>query len=442
MRSYPLWCLSLSCVLAPLAAPAAAEGASYALMPVRGPRGSAPKDVERAILDRLETRGDEGRLGEPRPGERGLSVRIRRRGRVFVAELRLEGAGASGAPNRRFATYHPRRGVSSAIAVLLDRLLDEQGSDAEPELDPEGAAELPAGDEAPEDPPEADPASVAPSREVEPPTSGTAAVDAPPDPTEPSASDRALGLELALRLGTQLLTRYTLSVDAVPTALAYRSGPLFLLSPALRFSPSSVPVWLDLTGDFASVGFTLATEPPLTPEVAGGAFLGLALSAGWAFELGSGISLAPAIGLRLERLGVEEQGVVIEGPGGDAMTEPFDVVLSSLAVVPTLGAVAQVELGGALTLRAGAHFRWIAAYAESPTRSGEGAGGLGLQLGLEASWAVVSWLAVELGLRYQYSAVGFSGAGTRAPFANDPPIVEASAQYEDLKLGLGPVVRF
>lgn len=427
-----------------------AEAASYALMPVSGPKGSAPKVVERAILDRLETRGDEGHLGPPRPGERGLSVSIKKRGRVYVARLSLSPPGGGAPVAHRVATYHPRRGVSSAIAVLLDRLLDVAGSDPEPTEDPalpedlevpEG--ELPEAEEAAESYVEEATSASEEASEAEVEASDAAEPVSAEAETGAGASDpEALGLELGLGIGTQVLTRYTLSVDSAPTALAYRSGALFLLHPSLRFRRPGTPLWLSLQGDFASVGFTLATDPPLVPEVASGAFLGLGLSAGWAFSLGSRFSLSPALGLRIERLGVEEQAVLLPGEQEPPETQPFDVVLSSFAFVPTLGAVGRLELTTALTVSAEAHLRWVAAYAESPSSSGDAGGGVGLQLGLSGSWAVLSWLSFELVLRYQYSALSFQGVASRAPFANDPPLVDSSVQFEDLKLSLGPVLRF
>lgn len=427
--------------------PGAADAAAYALAPVRGPKGSAPREVERAILDRLETRGDEAHLGDPRPGERQLAVKIKKRGRVFNVELSLTESSGGAPTARRVGTYHPRRGVSSSIAVLLDRLLDglaeptevgdeESDEASEPETEApeaESDAELVSSEEdAPADDAEA---HVEEAASTPPPVSAET-----PHESAPAKGGR-LGLEIGLGLGTQLLTRYTVSVDGSPTALAYRASPLFLIAPSLRFQAPDGPIWIALRGELAQVGFEPSTQPPLTPEVARGAFLGLGLEAGWTFELGSGLSLAPLAALRLERLGVDEQSALLPGPGGEPMPVASDVVLSALAVVPELGVLGRYAATAALSFTLEARLRLLASYSESPTNTGAAGPGFGVAFGGGLGYLLTDWLLVELQVRYQYSAVSFSGAATRVPFAEGPPLVDASLAYEDLKLSLGPVLR-
>jgi hypothetical protein len=116
-------------------------------------------------------------------------------------------------------------------------------------------------------------------------------------------------------------------------------------------------------------------------------------------------------------------------------------VLSSFAVVPELGLRGRYVFVPGFEASILAGLRIVASYAESPTDSGAASPGLGLAVGGGLGWSILDWLSLELQLRYQYSSVSFSGTATRQRFANDPPLVETSVAYEDLKLSLGPVLR-
>lgn len=410
-----------------------AEAGSFALAPVRGPKGAAPREVERAILDRFEARGDEAHLGDPRPGEHVLSVDIEKRGRVYVAQLSLSRPGEPTPVARRSATYHPRRGVSSTLAVLLDRLLDRTSAATEAGEEEAEASASPEETTREGEPPEVPPEEVE-DVEVEAPGLRVAA--------EAESETSRWSVELGVGLGTQMLSRYTLSVAEGPTALAYGTSPLFLISPIVRVRLSGIPLWFLLQGDIAPVGFLLSTDPPLTPEVASGAFLGLGFRAGWVFELVGSFTLAPVLGLRVESLGVDPQTATVLADDGTPAVTAFDVVLSARALVPELGFEARYELTPDLQLALEARFRLIASYAETPAASGDAGSGVGVVIGGGAEWSLRSWLALELQLRYQYSAVSFSGVASRVAFADDPPLVDASADFEDLKLTLGPRFRF
>jgi hypothetical protein len=214
------------------------------------------------------------------------------------------------------------------------------------------------------------------------------------------------------------------------TGLAYSLSPLVLFDIGARVTIPNVGLGFELGVSYVRVKYALDTMPAVEPRDPSGGFLGVAGAAFYVLELArfgdkqeSRFYLAPLVGLKYESLSVADQ-------------EPIDIVLSSSRVEPNVGL--RIGLGlDALALEANAKLGFIASYSESPDSTGDGGGGIGLELGATLRYWMSDNFALYLGAEYAYAQIGFDGVGTLIRFEDAPPLQNASLFVADFKTTIG-----
>lgn len=258
-----------------------------------------------------------------------------------------------------------------------------------------------------------------------------------PAPAKPVASVAASGsaegeraaLRVALGGGTRAYVAHSVVSGDVVTGLSYTVDPILLGSARAVFAVPGVPLGLEGRIGMAPVRFRVASEP--TPTELGGAVLDAAVGVWGRLEL-FGRDGAPRLGLT-PRATVEHLSVQVDDDG-------------ERSVLLSWGTWA---IGGGLRLS----IEWdrsvvevegdvsgVVRVAESPTASGRDPSGV--QTGLRLRGRTWPWRHVgfEVSAGYGMSSVAMVGPASRARFAGDPELLNASLLTELLDLGLAVVV--
>jgi hypothetical protein len=116
--------------------------------------------------------------------------------------------------------------------------------------------------------------------------------------------------------------------------------------------------------------------------------------------------------------------------------EPINVLVGSKSVAPHLGLRAGVRIGDAVVELNGL-FRLVASYRESPdTTGGKGLGYSALIGGAFRYW-ITDFFGAFADVHYDFTHVGFDGAGTRVKFADDPVLMDATIRAAEVRAAIG-----
>lgn len=246
-------------------------------------------------------------------------------------------------------------------------------------------------------------------------------------------------LRFGLAGGSQLASRYTVVVGGEVTGLAYSLSPLMMLGAEAGVYLDDYKLGFDLGFSYVPVRYSIDVEPTVDPNQPKGSFLDFSLTARYRLrltEIGRDgyFALSPALGLRYAALSVSPQSYMGQ--------EDFSVVLGWSSVTPVLGANLELALDERLILEATIRLGLIVSYGESPTTTGDGGGGLALGFGAGARYWILDPVGAFVRLGYDYQSIGMSGAGTRKPFVDDPPLVDASVLSSQFRVSVGAMVAF
>lgn len=434
--------------IAPIAPALAADG-TVAVVPTRGTKKAGPRAITRALRAVFKN------AGYTLVSEKALKRAAKEQGVAVASAEAASGAGAdllvTAAVKRRKKRYQltvklfdadsgevlhsakqrfKRRKSGPKVARKLGRKLLPFAAEAIPEEEPE---EEEATDRGPviaadEAEPAPEPALDAPEMvQVQPKDESIIAQTAEVTPAS-KPHGRPI-FEAGVGSGTQAGTAYTVSVADEVTALAYRLSPLFLLQLDLRLNIPDTDLSVEFSEAIATVKYALDTEPVVEPANPGGVFSSSALTVGYAIgllafgETGS-LEVEPILGASIDVLSVQEQA-------------PHSIVLSTLAFTPHVGVRPRVRFADAFDITVDARLRIVAAYSESPTKTGDSGFGLGTSVGARARYFITPMFGVSLGVAYEYTQITFSDEGDRPKFVGDPPLVNASIFSENFKVGLG-----
>jgi hypothetical protein len=240
-------------------------------------------------------------------------------------------------------------------------------------------------------------------------------------------------LRLLIGAGSQVTSAYTVAVGPQVTGLAYKLTPLILLDAGVAVQIPNVGLAFELGLSFVPVKYQIDVDPAVMPAAPKGRFLDVGGGALYKLTLArfgggeqSRFFVAPQIGFQYSSLSVEAQ-------------EPYAVVLSWSSVAPYAGAKLGVVLD-ALALELDARFKFIVSYGEAPDSTGDGGSGTGFHVGAVVRYWMSEHFGVAFRAAYDFSRVSFSGEGSRTPFVDDPPLLDASAYSSDLRASFGVVL--
>ncbi len=241
---------------------------------------------------------------------------------------------------------------------------------------------------------------------------------------ELSKTKSARAFVLGLEAGSQAATSYSVSVGDTSTRLTYALSPLLLLGVRGRLAVDPVAISFDVA--VVPVRYALDIDPPITPADPSGLFFAgaaeVVLPVALSGEGDRGVRFVPGLGFGLELLSVEEQ------------SQP--VVIGASALGPHV-AVGLEVLGADLDLGVKIRGRWLLSYSEAPVKTGEFAGGFGLEARGDARYWVADSLALTFGVGFRMHSVSMSGAGDRLRLQDDPELVDASVGGSSLGLSFG-----
>lgn len=318
---------------------------------------------------------------------------------------------------------------ASAIGDVIGRELAEGVGRADLSKAVEPEEERPAKVLQPKD--EA-PARAAPADGVTPKDEAPAgaAAAAPKAKAAPGGGEGKL-MQLFVGGGTQMASAYTVAVGEQVTGLAYDLSPLVLFEAGARLNIPGTGLGIELGLSFVPVKYNIEVEPAVDPAEPKGSFLNVGGAVSYRLDLadlggGDAVYLSPLVGVSYEGLSVESQA-------------PYAVVISSSQIAPAIGTRFGLGLGD-LVLEAKLALELVVSYSESPDKTGEDGGGIGLLLGAGLRYWVSENFGVFMDLAYDYTRITFNGEATRTPFIEDPKIENATVFSGNLKTALGVAV--
>jgi hypothetical protein len=306
------------------------------------------------------------------------------------------------------------------------------GPDEEPDEQPRSKVIRPKDEETPAQAKPAEPArstpAITPKDEEKPAEAARTSISAA---RRGNGEDKVLSIWLGG--GSQIASAYTVAVGAQVTGLAYDLTPLMLLDAGVGVQIPGIGLGFELGLAFVPVKYQIDVDPAVDPaapkgsffDVGGSIFYELVLS-----EFGEGNAsrffLTPQLGFSYASLSVEDQ-------------EPYAVVLSSSMVAPWGGAKAGLVLGD-LAFELEGRFKLVVSYSEAPVETGSDGGGSGVFIGAGARYWVSDNFGMVVRAGYDFARVSFAGEGTRTPFVDDPPLLDASAFTSSLRASVGVIL--
>jgi hypothetical protein len=253
-----------------------------------------------------------------------------------------------------------------------------------------------------------------------PPAPPAVTSPAPIDPLERHPEDRIF--HASLSGGSQLSSEYAVSVKQRATGLAYRLRPTALIAGELSINLPWLPLSLEASIAYVPMFYDIDVEPAVTPDRPGARHLDVAGSIGYGFRVWI-FAVRPLLGLTYRSLAVQQQ-------------QPIDIIIGSTSIAPHLGLRAAIRIG-AVTMEAKGLFRLIAMYRESPHRTGDGSLGYSVLAGAAARYWITDFVGAYAEVAYDFTRIGFDGAGTRVKFEGDPELVEATVFAAEIRAALG-----
>ena len=255
---------------------------------------------------------------------------------------------------------------------------------------------------------------------------------------EPTAVDSSSGMEanmIRFRVsgGTQLLSAYDVTVNDTDTGLTYDLGAIPLVQGDVHFV-FDFGLGARAEFGFSPVSYDINVAPPLNAAEPAGSFIGVGGHVFYEIDLakfssGGRFALVPLVGAGFNMLSVDSQGV-------------NSVVLSYEALDLMGGLRFLLQLGRSFAVEADVRGGYLLGYSEEPTTTGADGTGFTIQAGGAIRYWFIDALGLTLDTTYRLVDVSLNGAGTRARFAEDPPLVDAAIATSDLKVSMGVVVGF
>jgi hypothetical protein len=252
-----------------------------------------------------------------------------------------------------------------------------------------------------------------------------------PPPAPPAVASAPIEVErhpedrifhASLSGGSQLSSEYAVSVKQQATGLAYRLRPTALIAGELSINLPWLPLSLEASIAYVPMFYDIDVEPAVTPDHPGARHLDVAGSIGYGFRVWIFV-VRPLLGLTYRSLSVQQQ-------------QPIDIVVGSTSIAPHLGLRAGIRIG-AVTMEAKGLVRLIASYRESPRRTGESSLGYSVLAGAAARYWITDFFGAYAEVAYDFTRIGFEGAGTRVKFEGDPELVEATVFAAEIRAALG-----
>ena len=226
----------------------------------------------------------------------------------------------------------------------------------------------------------------------------------------------------ALSGGSQLSSEYTVSVGDQATGLAYELRPTALIAGELMVNLPWLPISLEASLAYVPMLYDIDVDPAVTPDQPGARHLDVAASIGYGFRFWL-FALRPLLGITYRSLAVQKQ-------------EPIDVVVGSSAIAPHVGLRAGLRIGD-VTMEARGLFRLIVSYEETPDSTGERGFGTSYLVGAAARYWITDYLGAYADVAYDFTRVGFEGAGTRIKFEGDPELMNATVFAAEIRAAVG-----
>lgn len=232
---------------------------------------------------------------------------------------------------------------------------------------------------------------------------------------------------MGLSAGSRAYTSYVIQVGNVATAHSYTLDPLLAASANLAFTIPSTPVEMQAQFLWTPVRFGVSTLPATDPVDPAGQLFGAGGNAGWRFELRRNLRFTPFVG-------VDYSSTLVE------LQSPITVINEFSTLSVGGGLRIAIDVLEALSLELEGDAGWIVDFTEGQVTTGEPQDGLRISSRLRARWWVLAPVGFEISGRHEYRRISLRGASTRAEFAEDPAISDASITTEAIDLMAGLVV--
>jgi hypothetical protein len=448
--------MPLVAAIALLASANAVAAPTVAVPSVQGPKKSGAEKIEKQLRQRLAQEGlqvvSERALASAARKANGdpasaavaqqagadllLVVTVKKSGKKYIVEGKLIDV-VGGTVVRTSKESYKKGGAAAAGAALGGDLVeaalsfkppDSGASEDDRPAAPQKRAKVVSAKEDEDEPRLSGSRAATPAASVTPKDedkANVASTSVSPTGAEVVSGDLKV-LQLGLGIGTQMASAYTVTVGGQATGLAYNLNPLVCIAGRARLMLPDIGLGAELDLSFVPVKYTIDVSPAVTPNTPGGHFLNVGVTGFYELTVArfgksedSRFFIAPLAGLSYNSLAVAAQ-------------TPYAVVVSSSAVSPTLGGRVGLQLA-ALTLEANVKASIIVSYSESPQNTGTGGGGFGLYTGAALRYWISSTLGVSFAIGYDFMRIGLSGMGSRAPFANDPALNNATVFSGNVK---------